>query len=114
MGVSTRVRFAPAAPGATRTHRRLTRQRTLLALAAVAAAAFGLGTYLTGTFTQLEDASLATRFALRGPSRPADIVIVAIDERTFSALRLQWPFPRSLHARLIDRLHADGARAIVY
>ena len=27
---------------------------------------------------------------------------------------LQWPFPRSLHAQAIDRLHADGARAIVY
>ena len=39
---------------------------------------------------------------------------MAIDERTFDDLRLQWPFPRSRHAQAIDRLSRDGARAIVY
>ena len=43
-----------------------------------------------------------------------DLAFVAIDANTFDKLGLQWPFPRSLHGRLIDRLHADGARAIAY
>lgn len=42
----------------------------------------------------------------------APIVIVAVDEPSFQELRLQWPFPRSLHARLLERLQADGAAAI--
>ncbi|MES2608800.1 MAG: adenylate/guanylate cyclase domain-containing protein [Pseudomonadota bacterium] len=40
------------------------------------------------------------------------VVILAIDEPTFQAVQQHWPFPRSLHARLIERVHADGAAAI--
>jgi CHASE2 domain-containing sensor protein len=40
--------------------------------------------------------------------------VVAVDAKTFDDLREQWPFPRSLHARAIRRLHAAGAREIVY
>ena len=29
---------------------------------------------------------------------------VAVDDKTFADLQLQWPFPRSLHARVVDRL----------
>ncbi len=42
------------------------------------------------------------------------MVVVAIDDKTFSELRRQWPFPRRLHASVIDRLAADRARAIAY
>ena len=43
-------------------------------------------------------------------------MVVAIDDRTFqaAAARARWPFPRSLHAEVIDRLRAAGAREIVY
>ena len=34
--------------------------------------------------------------------------------RPSATSELQWPFPRSLHARLIDRLREDGAKAIAY
>ena len=37
-----------------------------------------------------------------------------IDDRTFGELNKPWPLSRSLHARVIDRLHAAGAREIVY
>lgn len=40
------------------------------------------------------------------------IVILAIDEPTFQELRLQYPFPRSLHGRLVDRVRSDGAAAV--
>ena len=46
--------------------------------------------------------------------RPSDIVVVAIDDVTFSDLDEQWPFPRSLHGGLIDRLREAGARTIAY
>ena len=47
------------------------------------------------------------------PPRPADgPVIVAIDEPSFAEVGQQWPWPRSLHARLIDALREAGARAV--
>ena len=52
-------------------------------------------------------------FATRRPQPPDDIVIVAIDEPSFSEMRMQWPWPRSVHARLIDALVQAGARTIV-
>jgi CHASE2 domain-containing sensor protein len=42
------------------------------------------------------------------------VTVVAIDDVSFSDLGRSWPFPRSLHARAIDRLRAAGARMIVY
>ena len=51
--------------------------------------------------------------ALAAPGRSAlPAVILAIDEPSFQQLGQGWPFPRSLHARLIDRLREDGAAAI--
>jgi CHASE2 domain-containing sensor protein/anti-sigma regulatory factor (Ser/Thr protein kinase) len=52
---------------------------------------------------------LGQRLHTRPP--PADIVLVAIDEDSLSKLG-RWPWSRRLHAALIDRLKADGARVI--
>jgi CHASE2 domain-containing sensor protein len=52
---------------------------------------------------------LGQRLHTRPP--PADLVIVAIDEDSLSKLG-RWPWSRRLHAALIDRLKADGARVI--
>jgi CHASE2 domain-containing sensor protein len=52
---------------------------------------------------------LGQRLHTRAP--PADLVIVAIDENSLSQLG-RWPWSRRLHAALIDRLAADGARVI--
>lgn len=78
----------------------------------------GLGAWLFqfGLAGRVIDAKgLDLLFLLRG-SRPVpeDLVIVAVDEPSFAELRLQWPWPRSLHARLIERLRAAGARVIVF
>ena len=43
-----------------------------------------------------------------------DIVIVAIDETSFSAFETQWPWPRELHGMLIERLVEEGARDIIF
>lgn len=42
------------------------------------------------------------------------LVIVAIDEASFEELDMSWPFPRSLHGRLIDRARKDGAKAVIF
>lgn len=56
---------------------------------------------------QLHDMALA-----RPTARPdAGIVIVAIDEASLTELG-RWPWPRSLHAALLDRLHEAGSRAV--
>ncbi|MFO7543134.1 MAG: CHASE2 domain-containing protein [Thiobacillus sp.] len=52
---------------------------------------------------------LGQRLHTRPP--PADLVIVAIDEDSLSKLG-RWPWSRRLHAALVDKLKADGARVI--
>jgi adenylate cyclase len=53
---------------------------------------------------------LTTWTAVRKVDVP--LVILAIDEPSFQQLQIQWPFPRSLHAKVLERLHADGAAAV--
>ena len=61
----------------------------------------------------LEHWSLAQLFEWRGPRAPAaPIVIVTIDESTFSELDAQWPFPRAMHGELITRIAAGRPLAI--
>jgi adenylate cyclase len=88
---------------------------TALLVAGAIGVVIGLVTYATDAFDRLELDSVDTRFAVRGvESAPADIVVVEIDDVTFSQLDKRWPFPRSLHGRLIDRLRAAGAEQIAY
>jgi adenylate cyclase len=42
------------------------------------------------------------------------ITIVGIDEASFAALKLQWPWPRGLHAKLLDELRAAGASVVAF
>ena len=88
------------------------RLRPLL-VAAVVAVLAGLGAHLTGSLDQIEADSLDLRFDLRQAEVPTDVVVVAVDDETFNDLDLQWPFPRSLYGKAVDRLHAAGAREIV-
>jgi CHASE2 domain-containing sensor protein len=85
-----------------------------LATAALVAVSGGLAMYGLAAWPGVEQTTVDVRFGLQGASRPRDVAVVAIDEKTFAALRLQWPLPRSLHAEVIDRLRADHVRAIVY
>ncbi|MBF0467303.1 MAG: adenylate/guanylate cyclase domain-containing protein [Desulfamplus sp.] len=43
-----------------------------------------------------------------------DVIIVAIDEPSFRQIRLRWPWPRSLHAKIVDKLSNAGASAIAF
>ena len=79
----------------------------VLALLLVGAATF------TRTWHVLEFKTFDVLTALAAPQRSAlPVVILAIDEPTFQELQQPWPFPRSVHAALLQRLHADGAAAV--
>ncbi len=94
------------------------RRRLRLLLFLVNAAvltAFVIAAYAADVLHDSELDTVDTRFTIRGDrGPPKDIVVVKIDDVTFNQLQQRFPFPRSLHARLIDRLSRDGAKAIAY
>jgi adenylate cyclase len=64
-------------------------------------------------FERLELSTVDARFSIRGAEpRPKDVVVVGVDDTTFSETGLRWPFPRSTQAKVIDRLVAAGAKVI--
>lgn len=81
----------------------------------IAIIAFGAMLVLTHLplFSLLQLKGLDFLFLLRGRlSPPPELVIVAIDEPSFAEIAKQWPWPRSVHARLIEQLNKAGARVI--
>src|ERR671936_1747977 len=83
-------------------------------VAAVVALGAGGAVEFARLLPGLEQDSIAARFQHRGQQPAPGLLVVAIDDKSFDDLGLQWPFPRSQHARAIDRLTRDGAKAIVY
>jgi adenylate cyclase len=85
-----------------------------------AATGLALVAYGTNLFRGLELGSVDVRFAIRGDQpRPDDVVVVAIDDETFSdfnsaGLEGRYPFPRKRFARVIDNLAKDDADVIAY
>ena len=88
------------------------RLRLLLTAGIVAAAVAGAAQG-GGVLEEIENSSVDQRFRERGAQPPADLVVVAIDDVTFSELGRRWPFPRSLFGRAVDRLKDAGAREVV-
>src|SRR5688500_9880204 len=94
----------------------MTGRRRFAALAAVAllACAAGLAARESGALEPLEREALKARFDVRGAEPVEGLLGVGIDAKSFADLRARWPFKRSLHGRMVRRLHAAGAREIVY
>ena len=81
----------------------------LVGLAVVAMAGFNL----FGFFEIAELKALDAQFTLRGPLPPeCPIVVVKIDEDSFDALNMVWPWPRAVHGRFLDVV-AQGQPAAV-
>ncbi|HTQ67409.1 MAG TPA: CHASE2 domain-containing protein [Solirubrobacteraceae bacterium] len=94
---------------------RLSRGRNLglLAVALVALGA-GLGVHFSSALRWLDRNTVDARFQLRGSQGPPPgVVVVGIDNQSLRTLPRP-PIPRRYHARLIERLHAAGAKLIVY
>jgi CHASE2 domain-containing sensor protein len=91
-------------------------RRRILGLVAVGllAAAAGLAAHATGLLGRLERDTVDVRFSLRGRQPPpATVVVVGIDNDSLGQLP-RYPFSRRLHARVLEKLHAAGARLVVY
>lgn len=66
-------------------------------------------------FMVLELKTLDARFMARGERDDvAEVVVVGIDDASLRSMQLQWPWPRAVHAQLIDKLTAAGARAVAF
>jgi adenylate cyclase len=92
---------------------RLSSRRAKLAVLAALVAALVSLVSLTGSWSLVDLRAYDYLSILGRPSLPEDgPVIVAIDEPSMAEIGSQWPWPRALHARLIQALRAAGARAI--
>ncbi|MDR3465178.1 MAG: EAL domain-containing protein [Xanthobacteraceae bacterium] len=82
------------------------RPHLLVAIALAVAAFAGIHTGLRNALTDL-------RFHTLGRAAGGDVVVVAIDAHSIERIGV-WPWPRRLHAELLDRLTAAGARAVLF
>jgi len=68
---------------------------------------------LGGLLSDLELKTYDLRFQFRGTISPQlPIVIVTIDQDSFDELNLPWPWPRDLHAQLIQKLVKNQVKLI--
>ncbi len=85
-------------------------RRRLAPLAILLAVA---GFHLGGLLAPLERAVGDLRFRLLERPATGELVFVQIDARSLEALGV-WPWPRDLHARLLDQLFAAGVREVAF
>jgi adenylate cyclase len=77
------------------------------------AACLVTGLLFGGSLEWIELKALDAQFRLRGARAPlTPIVLIAIDEDSFDEFDQTWPWPRSLHGELIDRL-SRGKPAVI-
>jgi adenylate cyclase len=55
-----------------------------------------------------------TVLAAKGAGGPPSVVVVGIDEPSFAEVGMRWPWPRALHARLIEEVARAGASVIAF
>lgn len=92
--------------------RRSTRRMKLAVLTAFVAALVSLVS-LTGTWSLIDLRAYDYLSIVGRPPLPENgPIVVAIDEPSMAEIGSQWPWPRALHARLIESLRRAGARAI--
>ena len=69
-----------------------------------------------GVWPALDDALFDTFTVFCAPSarEPGAVAVVGIDEPSFAEVGQRWPWPRALHARLVDELSRAGASVIAF
>ena len=96
-----------------RRNRRL--RATLLIVAMVVIVGAGLALEATHALRTTELSSVDERFKVRGTQpTPSNVVIVAIDDKTFNDLEEHFPFRRRFDARVIRELTKAKPAAIAY
>ncbi len=82
-------------------------------LIVICGAVIGLFCLVQGTGHSLDIALRDMRDGLHSRAATGDIVVAEIDARSLAAIN-QWPLPRSIHAKVIDRLAKAKARSIAF
>ncbi len=82
-------------------------------LAKAAAAFLGLLLLVTGGFESGDKMLRLARDAVRSQPASGQVHIVEIDARSLSEID-RWPWPRRVHAQLIDRLQASNLRSLAF
>jgi len=93
--------------------RRRTLVVTLYAAVALATTGAVLALWAGDVLRSSDLRTVDARFSIRGEHAAPDVVVVGIDARTNSTVA-QFPFRRTVHAGLIDRLRRARAKVIVY
>jgi adenylate cyclase len=89
--------------------------RLLLALVGLGFTGMAIAAYETNLLRSLELNTVNTRFRIRGTlPAPRNVVLVEVDAATFDELGLQWPFPRRVHAQVIDNIAREHPKVIAY
>ena len=86
---------------------------TLYAVVALATTGAVLALWWGDVLRSTDLRTVDARFSIRGEHAAPDVVVVGIDARTNQVVA-RFPFRRTLHARVIDRLRRAGAKVIVY
>ncbi len=80
------------------------------------AIALAIALSLTGTLQRVEwsvyDAFM--RVSVRSAAPVPDVVVVGIDDPSLAEIGLAWPWPRALHAQLVDALAAQRPASIAF
>ena len=71
--------------------------------------------HLLGLLESLELKTVNHRFEIRGMEEPRfPIILITVDEDSFDNLHLRWPWPRSVHARLLDEIGKGNPLAVAF
>ncbi len=88
----------------------ISRWRSFPAIALVVAAVFALAA--AGSFSLIDQALRAARFHATDRPPSGDMLLVEIDGASLQAFGV-WPWPRTIHAQILDRLLDLGAAEVV-
>lgn len=91
------------------------RVRVASLLIALAAMLTGLGLLWLPAWQSVEKRGFDVLSVVTAPgTSPLPIIVVSIDDASLAEIAHPWPWPRSLHAGLIDKLKAAGAAVIAF
>ena len=89
---------------------------TLIVITAIVLLALQLASRFPNVSTPLGNLELESRdvlMRLRGVRRTSgNIVIVAIDDDSFTYTKMQWPWPRAYLAQIVDEINKGGAKVV--
>ena len=77
------------------------------------ATGLALGGYAARAMRSLDLGTVDARFSVRGVQKPpSNIVVVGVDSTTFQVINKQWPFPRAVDAKVLNRITAGHPAAV--